>query len=189
LEFFHYLGDIQTGLKPVRQYNFKVWPMKIAIYMIVLTALIASQNQINSQSVAIRESIDSINFILKANPYIDRFNEISFYYSVDITVEKELKVEMTFDGPFKWVYRAKISDMDITPKTDVCRESPGSLCWTCKKTSSDQSDNCVQAEMIYTDGSTQKENSTIICVSFSGQNMICSELNKRFQRLFSIVGK
>lgn len=154
--------------------------------MIVLTALIAGRTYINSQNVTLKETIDSINVILKSNPYIDRFNEISFYYSVNISSENELIVEMTFDGPFKWLYKAKISDLDISLKKDVCRESPSTLCWTCKHEVSEEARSCVQAEMIFTDGSSSKENSSSICVSFSGQ-FICNELNRKFQLLFSKV--
>jgi hypothetical protein len=161
--------------------------MKKHIFLIIIAAYISGQNPINSQNIRFKETIDSLNSILKSNPFIDRFNEISFYYSVDITDEKELKVEMTFNGSFKWVYTAKISELDLTPKRDVCRESPGTLCWTCKKTGSDQVTSCVMAENIYTDGGSQKENSSNICVSFSGQGMICNELNNKFQFLFSKV--
>jgi hypothetical protein len=161
--------------------------MKKVISLIVLAVLVAGNNCIFSQGVAIKESVDSINTILKANPFIDRFNEISFYYSVNISDEKELKVEMTFDGPFKWVYKVNLLELDIAPKKDVCRESPGTLCWTCKKTPSGGINSCIQAEMIFTDGGSQKENSSNICVSFSGQGMICNDLNKRFQLLLTKV--
>lgn len=155
--------------------------------MIVFATIIAGQNYLNSQSVTFKETLDSINIMLKANPYFDGFNEIAFYYSVNITTEKELVVEMSFNGPFIWVYKVKISDLDISPKKDICRESPGSLCWNCIKTDSAQVNSFVQAEMRFTDGSSEKQNSSSICVSFSRQSMICSELNKKFQFLFSKV--
>lgn len=161
--------------------------MKKAILSIVFTVLIAGQNLINSQIVTIKESIDSINSILKANPYIDRFNEISFYYSFTVSTEKELVVEMDFDGAFKWLYKAKISDLDITSDKTACMESLNSICWICKKADSTKVNSCVISEMIYTDGGSQKENSSIICVSFSGQGMICNDLNKKFQLLFTNI--
>jgi hypothetical protein len=165
----------------------KMGAMRKVILLIVFTALITGQTHLNSQSVAIKESIDSINSILKANPYVDRFNEISFYYSFDVTSEEELVVEMNFDGPFKWLYKTKISDLDLTPKKDACRESPNSLCWICKKADSTNVNSCVIAEMVYTDGGSQKENSSSICVSFSGQGLICNDLNRKFQLLFTRV--
>ena len=161
--------------------------MTKAIYIIVFTVLIAGHNNAYSQSVTIKESIDSINAMLKVNPYVGRFNEISFYYSIDITSEKELVVEMNFDGPFKWLYKTKISDLDLTPKKDACRESPSSLCWICKKADSTKVNSCVIAEMVYTDGGSQKENSSSICVSFSGQGIICNDLNSKFHLLFTSV--
>jgi len=160
--------------------------MKKAIIIFVISVLVASHNYINSQDVTLKETIDSINVMLKSNPYIDSFNEISFFYSVDITPENVLVVEMTFDGPFKWVYKAKISDLDTSPKKDPCRESPGTLCWTCKHEASEKAGSCVQAEMILTDGGSTKENSSSICVSFSSRG-ICNELNRKFQFLFSKI--
>jgi len=158
--------------------------MKKMLFTIILTAYISVLNQALSQNTEIDQSIDSINAILKANPYHDGFNDISFYYSIGITQEKELVVEMSFDGPFKWIYTAKISDLEISPKTDICRESPGSFCWICKKSDSGEQQSCVRAEMIVSDGGSEKEYSSNICVSFSSRANICNDLNKRFQQLF-----
>jgi len=155
--------------------------------MIFLMIFIAGYNLLNSQSIKCRESLDSINTVLKANPYHDGFNDISFFYSVTITPEYELIVEMSFDGPFKWVYKVKISDLDLANDRDLCRESPNSICWTCKQSDTGQPVSCVQAEMIMSDGGSEKENSSNICVSFSGRNVICSDLNKKFMYLFNCV--
>ena len=154
------------------------------IFTVILTTCISVFNQTFSQNIEIDQSIDSINAILKANPYHDGFNDISFFYSIDITQEKELIVEMSFDGPFKWIYTAKISDLDISPKTDICRESPGSFCWICKKSDNGEQQSCVKAEMILNEGASEKEYSSNICVSFSSRANICNDLNKRFQRIF-----
>ncbi|HAM10893.1 MAG: hypothetical protein A2X05_18875 [Bacteroidetes bacterium GWE2_41_25] len=161
--------------------------MKKAIIMIVFTLLIAGQNYLNSQSVAFKESLDSINAILKANPYHDGFNDVYFYNSIDITPEKELYVEMSFGGPFKWVYKVKISDLDISLNKDICRESPNSICWVCKQSDSGLPVSCVQAEMIMEDGGSEKENASNICLSFSGRNLICNELNNKLRYLFGRV--
>lgn len=159
--------------------------MKKPLLAVILIFIYSWQNNASSQNPAVIHSIDSINSILKANPYHDGFNDISFYYSINITPDNELVVEMSFDGPFKWVYKAKISDLDLAPKKDVCKDSPGSICWLCKQTEQGEPNSCIQAEMIFTDGASEKENATNICVSFSGRNMICNDLNNRFQRLFS----
>ena len=156
-------------------------------FTVILTTYIFVFNQAFSQNIEIDQSIDSINAILKANPYHDGFNDISFYYSIDITQEKELIVEMSFDGPFKWIYTAKVSDLDILPKTDICRESPGSFCWICKKSDSGEQQSCVRAEMILNEGASEKEYTSNICVSFLSRANICSDLNKRFQQLFTKV--
>lgn len=158
--------------------------MKKMFYIIIVTTYISAFNQAFSQNIEIDQSIDSINTILRANPYHDGFNDISFFYSIDITQEKELVVEMSFDGPFKWIYTAKISDLDIFPKTDICREAPGSFCWICKKSDSGEQQSCVRAEMILNEGAAEKEYTSNICVSFSSRANICADLNKRFQQLF-----
>jgi len=159
--------------------------MKKTILAVILIVMNMGQNNAASQNPAVIQAIDSINAILKANPFHDGFNDISFFYSIDITDDKELVVEMSFDGPFKWVYKAKITDLDLSPKKDACKDSPGSICWLCKETVPGKQNSCIQAEMIFTDGGSEKENATNICVSFSGRNMICNDLNLRFQRLFS----
>jgi len=159
--------------------------MKKTFLALILISICSWQNNAASQNPAVTQTIDSINAILKANPFHDGFNDISFYYSVNITPDKELVVEMSFDGPFKWVYKAKISDLDLSEKKDACKDSPGSICWLCKETEPGKQNSCIQAEMILNDGGSEKENATNICVSFSGRNMICSDLNSRFQRLFS----
>lgn len=166
---------------------FNAGAMKKIFYTIILTACISASNQVLSQNIAVKQSIDSINAILSANPYHDGFNDISFYYSVNITQEKELVVEMSFDGPFKWIYTAKISDLDISPKPDICRESPGSFCWICRKADTGEQTSCVKAEMILNEGGSEKENASNICVSFSSRANICSDLNRRFQQLFLMV--
>lgn len=140
-----------------------------------------AESQISSSDLR----IDSINEILKENPYHDGFNDISFFYSVSITPDKELVVEMNFDGPFKWVYKAKIDDLDLSPKNDVCRESPSSLCWQCKQKEPGKQNSCIEAIMILTEGEPDRQNASNICVSFSGRGMICNDLNQRFQRLFN----
>lgn len=159
--------------------------MKKILLVLILIAIYSGQNNAASQNPAVIQSIDSINAILKANPFHDGFNDISFYYTVNITPDRELVVEMSFDGPFKWVYKAKISDLDLSQKKDACKDSPGSICWLCRETEPGKQNSCIQAEMILNDGGSEMQNATNICVSFSGRNMICNDLNTRFQRLFS----
>lgn len=157
------------------------------IICILIAGFTSGYNTINSQSVSIKESIDSINALLKANPYVDGFNNIEFYNSVNITPEKELVVEMSFDGPFRWVYRVSISELDLSPKNDICSESPSSICWICKKTAADKVNSCIQAEMIFAEGNSETENASNICISFSRRSNICNELNNRFMLLFEQV--
>lgn len=158
--------------------------MKKIVFLIGLIAFNSWYYHAVSQNNQTDQRIDSINTILKENPYHDGFNDISFYYSISITPERELIVEMNFDGPFRWVYKANIDDLDLTPKNDACRESPSSLCWQCKQTEPGKQNSCIEAVMILTDGEPDKQNASNICVSFSGRGAICNDLNQRFQRLF-----
>jgi hypothetical protein len=161
--------------------------MKKKFLVVVLIVIYSWQNNAASQSPELIQSIDSINTILKANPFHDGFNDISFYYSLNITRDRELIVEMSFDGPFKWVYKAKISELDLTQKKDACKDSPGSICWICKQKEPGKPNSCIQAEMIFTDGSSEKMNASNICVSFSSRAMICNDLNIRLHKLLSNI--
>ena len=158
--------------------------MNKAFYIVLLIIINLINYNAFAQDAEVNKSVDSINAILKSNPFHDGFNDISFYYTIDVTQDRELIVEMNFDGPFKWVYIAKLQELDLYVK-DACNESPSSLCWTCKQTDPGKPNSCIRAEMIFTGGGSEKENATNICVSFSGRNMICNDLNTKFQRLFS----
>ena len=82
--------------------------MKRIIFFVFLTYLLSGIAAVKSQELTTTEEINYINSLLKANPYRDTFLEITFFYSIDITPEKELIVKMDFDGPFKTILKAKI---------------------------------------------------------------------------------
>ena len=156
----------------------------ILLTLIVLNACI---NHAYSQNSIMDQSIDSINTLLKANPYHDGFNDVTFNNSVRITEANELVIEMSFDGPFKWIYSVNIRELDLTPRNDACKESPSSLCWVCAQKEDGQQTSCIRAEMVFSDGSTETQQSSNICVSFSPRAMICNDLYLRVQRLFSSI--
>ena len=83
--------------------------MKRMIILVFLTSSLSGIATVKSQELSSRKEINYINSLLKANPYRDTFLEITFYYSIDITSEKELIVKMDFDGPFKTTIKARIS--------------------------------------------------------------------------------
>lgn len=160
--------------------------MKKTILFLFTLLISGISININAQESSIKASIDSVNAILKANPFYDGFNEVSFPNAVSISQDRELVVDMDFNGPFRWVYKAKISELDLTLRNDPCRESPSSVCWTCKKTGGTPG-NCITAEMIMSDGGSQKENASNICVSFSARKGICNDIYLRISRLLNRV--
>lgn len=161
--------------------------MKRSILLLSIVLLAGLLTQAVSQDSNIRAGIDSVNTVLKANPYYDGFNEIAFNYTVSITNERELVVEMNFDGPFKWIYKAKIDDLELNLRNEPCRESPSSVCWVCKKNETGVPGNCIQAEMLMTDGGSQKENASNICISFSARAGICNNIYTSLNRLMTNV--
>ena len=160
--------------------------MKKTLLLILLITVNSWFNHAASQANKPDLVIDSINAILKENPYHDGFNDISFFYAINITLDNELVVEMNFNGPFRWVYKANIKDLDLTTREDICIESPSSLCWVCKDIVPGKQNSCIEALMILNEGEPDKQNASNICVSFSGRGMICHDLDQKFRRLFNI---
>lgn len=68
--------------------------MKRSILLLSIVLLAGRLTQAAGQDSNIGAGIDSVNEVLKANPYYDGFNEIAFNYTVGITNERELVVEM-----------------------------------------------------------------------------------------------
>jgi hypothetical protein len=161
--------------------------MKKHIFLVIIFISAFSLSSLNSQSLTIRETIDYINTLLKTNPYTDNFLEITFNYSVDLTSNNELVVKMEFNGPFRSVIKAEISDLDHMLQEDFCRENSNSICWYCKPKVPAGSDNCVNNEIINSGGETENHYSNNICVMFSNRNKICNKLYTAFDNLFKKV--
>ena len=85
--------------------------MNRILILIFLAGFMPGIETLKSQELTVKDEINSINTILKENPYRDTFLEITFYYSIDVTPEKELMVKMDFDGPFKTVLKARVADL------------------------------------------------------------------------------
>ena len=70
-------------------------------YILIGVLLIAlSQSGLRSQSVTVKETVNNINALLKANPYVDNFLEITFFYSIEVTPDRKLVVTMESEGSF-----------------------------------------------------------------------------------------
>ncbi len=144
-------------------------------------------NLIMSQPKDVRENIRNINALLQANPYTDTFLEITFYYSVDVTPEKELVVNMDFDGPFRTIFKAGISDLDRTLRIDTALEGTSSICWYCKQDTSRKPANCIINETVTKDGEKDSHFTDNICVMISRKSEIRSKLIEEFGNLFRKV--
>lgn len=158
-------------------------------YVLLILILICAINAVpvKSQCLSARETLDYINAILKTNPFVDTFNEITFYQTVDITKNNELEVSMDFNGPFKSIARSKISDLDFGLPRDSCNEISNSICWICKTKGLTGINDCVYNENIYTGGEKEIHVSNNICIMFSNQNSVCEKLNVAFDCLFKKV--
>ena len=160
--------------------------MKRIIYLFLLTVFVFGFSQLKSQDVLIRGKISYINSLLKANPFVDIFNEITFFYSVDITTDKELVVNMEFNGPFKSLMKSAIAELDRSLPEDTIYGS-SSICWYCRPGVKTKGSNCVYNETITTDGEKEHHYSDNICVMFANNIDICYKLDSAFNQLFTKV--
>lgn len=158
--------------------------MKRMTVLIFLIFALSGINKVKSQDPAVREDINLINSLLKENPYKDPFMEITFYYSVDITADNELVVNMDFNGPFKTIVKARIMDLDSSLQIDTALEGTSSVCWFCKSDGKEEKASCVCNESITTDGEKESHYNDSICVMISRKAEIRDELIKAFSRLF-----
>ncbi len=162
--------------------------MKIRIILFVsLTYLLTGIAAVKSQDPTVREEINHINSLLKANPYRDTFLEITFFYSIDITPDKELIVNMDFDGPFKTTLKASLLHLNTTFQIDTALEGTSSICWYCKPDEKTRQTNCVYNESITKEGEKESHFSDDICVMISRQDKIRNELIMAFDTLFKRV--
>jgi hypothetical protein len=157
------------------------------IFLVCFFLLTFNQPVLKSQDPSIRNTIDYINTILRTNPFINDFLEITFYYSIDITPDNNLIVNMDFNGPFKSVFRSGIADLNRIMQNDSTADVANSLCWKCASNDSTKTNKCVFNEIIYSGGDKEDQYLDNICVMFSGKNEIKNKLNDAFTRLFTEV--
>ena len=161
--------------------------MKKNILLVLIFVNAFNQSDLKSQILTIRETINYIDTLLKTNPYFDNFLEITFYYSVDITANNELVVNMEFKDAFKSIVRSEISDLDHFFQKDFCNKTSNSICWYCKLEDLADYNACVYNEIINSGGGKENHYSNNICVMFSNQNEICDKLYNAFDYLFTKV--
>ena len=144
---------------------------------------------LKSQGLTIRETINNIDTLLETNPYYDSFNEIAFYYSVDITSKNELVVTLESKGNFKTIFKTKISDLDHSYQKDFCSKNPGCISWYCKSKDKTKSDGCVSVTGTIPGDMEANYNQDNISVMFSNEALICDKLYNAFNYIFIKVLK
>lgn len=161
--------------------------IKRTIIFVLLTSLLTGISGLRAQELSLNEEINKINTILKSNPYRDTFLEITFYYSIDITPDKELVVKMDFDGPFKTISKARILDLNSSLQTDTALEGTSSICWHCKNAEKSGKADCVYSESITAQGEKETHYMDNICVMITRQGEIREKIIKAFDELFRIA--
>ena len=73
----------------------------------------------NSQDLPFRKEVNYIDSVLQSNPSMENFLGITYYYSIDITAEKELIVVMDFKGPFTTTSTARLADLNYSFVVDT----------------------------------------------------------------------
>jgi hypothetical protein len=148
---------------------------------------VLSHNQLKSQVISSEKTntINEINDLLRNNPYTDDFQELTFYYSIEITSLNEIIVNLEYDGPFKTIYKARISDLNPITQNNSAMIPSTYLCWRCKSADSKENAPCVQNEIIYTSGDRELHTASEICVMFTNEKNVYKKLYDAFERLFS----
>ena len=159
--------------------------MKNSVFSLLILLLLIITIPSKSQNNNVRESVKYINALLKENPYLDSFQEITFYYSIDIITDNELIIKMELDGPFKTLYRSKISDLDPVAQNNPAMIASTYICWNCKSTETKENNSCVINETVYEGGNKEVHTSGNICVMFSNENNVYDKLFDEFDHLFN----
>jgi|WetSurMetagenome_2_1015567.scaffolds.fasta_scaffold436724_2 hypothetical protein len=137
--------------------------MRNAALIIFAVIIMSFDSALFSQELPFRKEEASIDSILRKNPYNENFLGITYYYSIDITADRELVVKMDFDGPFVSTFSARISDLAPNPVVDTTEYS-SSLCWHCPTDASGNEKQCVRQENHYTNGDNDLVMSDDICI-------------------------
>jgi hypothetical protein len=184
----YYLSDIDISFKCSLEFKFNdQLCMRKNMILGYIFVLVCSCATLRSQDLTIRETINNIDTLLKTYPYYDSFNEIAFYYSVDITSKNELVVIMESAGAFKTIFKTKISDLEHSGQKDSCNEEPDCISWHCKSDEKTKNDGCVYVTGTIPGGIEANYYQNNISVMFSRKALICNKLYKAFNDLFTKV--
>jgi hypothetical protein len=159
--------------------------MKRAIYILVYLLLIVSVNSATGQDL-FRKEVNSIDSILKKNPYHEEFLGITYSFSIDITPQKDFVVIMDFDGPFTITFTARVSDLITLAVVDTT-EYTSQMCWHCAKASTGKDNACIQQLNQYKTGEKDLLSSEDICVMLPVETRLRIYLIQSIQELINKV--
>lgn len=160
--------------------------MNRIIFLVLMTGFLSAAETIKSQDLPFRKEVNFIDSVLRENPYFESFLEITYYYSIDISAEKELIVKMDFNGPFTTTFSARLTDLNNIFIVDTT-EYTSSICWICKEGETGRENRCVRQANSYTTGEKDFVDSDNICISLPKQPKIRVELIKALEELVKKV--
>jgi len=160
--------------------------MKRMIFLALITSILSWITDLKSQDLTFRKEVSYIDSLLLKNPYFENFLEITYYYSLDITAEKELIVKMDFNGPFTTTFTARLTDLNNTFIVDTTEYS-SSVCWLCREDETGKEKRCIKQENLYTTGEKDIVDSDNICIMLTTQSEIRLELIKAIEELVKKV--
>jgi hypothetical protein len=142
--------------------------MKRMALLILINSLFSFLHTAKSQDLPFRNEVNFIDSVLRENPTSENFFGITYYYSLDITPEREIVVKMDFMGPFTTIFKARLTDLNPVFIVDTAK-SAGSICWSCKPDESGMGKRCVRQINIYTTGEKDTVNTDEICLVLPAQ--------------------
>jgi hypothetical protein len=145
--------------------------MKKLILPVFLFSQLSGLATVNSQDLPFRKEINYIDSVLQKNPSTENFLGITYYYSVDVTAEKELIVVMDFKGPFTTTFKARLADLPESFVVDTS-EFRSSVCWHCGTDSTGREKRCIKQEILYTSGEKEIVDSEDICIMLPAESDI-----------------
>jgi hypothetical protein len=151
-------------------------------YFLLVILVLTWTYQVQSQDFSLRKEVNYIDSVLSKNPYYEKFLGITYYYSLDITEDREIIIKMDFRGPFATTYRAKLQDL-IQPFTVDTSEYSSSICWRCKTDETGKETRCILQENVYTSGEKEQVITDDICLMLPDATALRIELIGRIDRL------
>jgi hypothetical protein len=149
--------------------------MKRIALLILINSLFSLPHTVKSQDLPFRNEVNFIDSVLRENPYSENFLGITYYYSLDITPDREIVVKMDFNGPFTTIFKARLTDLNQVFIVDTAK-STSSICWKCLADESAMEKRCVWQINLYTTGEKDTVNTNDICLVLPAQSKLKLQL-------------